>query len=107
MQYCVRIVYGLSNRLGPRAVWERPELERVCQRVGAPEPSFWQVYRYCKRLEATDPTIRVRRTGLSSTPRGLSSLESFLASVKAPRLVAPADQPLCDAPSTGPNRPGI
>jgi len=46
IQDCIRSLYGRSIRLGPRAVWESPELERVCQRVGAPEPSFWQVYRY-------------------------------------------------------------
>jgi hypothetical protein len=57
--------------------------------VGAPEPSFWRVYRYCKRLEATDPTIRARRTGLSSTPRGLTSLESLLTSVKGARTRVP------------------
>jgi hypothetical protein len=75
----------------------------VCKRVGAPEPRFWQVYRYCKRLEAIDPTIRVRRTGLASIPRGLTSLESLLTSVKAPGLVCQIDEHVWDGRFVGRN----
>jgi len=61
------------------------------------------VYRYRKRLEATDATIRVRRTGLSSIPRGLTSMESFLTSVKAPGLVCQADEHVWDGRFVGRN----
>jgi len=103
VQDCIRSLYGRAIRLGPTAIWESPELECVWQKLGIAEPSYWQIYRYCKHLEATDPAIQSKRAGSLSIPRGLTSLESFIGSVRAPGLVCQVDEHLWDGRFVGRN----
>ncbi|MBV9132684.1 MAG: hypothetical protein JO318_08290 [Chloroflexi bacterium] len=103
LQECIRSQYSRAIRLGSTAVWESAELERVWKSLNLPEPSYWQVYRYCKHLERTDSAVRAKRSGLRGIPRGLTSVESLISSVKVPGLICQVDEHLWDGRFVGHN----
>ncbi|MBV9894776.1 MAG: hypothetical protein JO020_11450 [Chloroflexi bacterium] len=61
------------------------------------------MYRYCKHLERTDSAVRAKRSGLRGIPRGLTSVESLISSVKVPGLICQVDEHLWDGRFVGHN----
>jgi putative transposase len=96
LQAKIRKLYGHPLRPTIQAITDDVNLTKLAREVGAPVPSYMQVYRLCQRLKA-DQDIAFARSGLKHPVHSQMSPEGFVRTLRFPGLVTQVDEHYVDA----------